>query len=145
MPKALTSDASPKPLEDFYLIGLWSYCGGERTGDVETITYCSPPQLQFWFNPTDVWGLKDAALQDALGDNLRKGLDVYGKIIRFLSWAFISATILTAAEIVLCPLAAYWRVGSRLIWVFSIVSSSSIIWIGALVLIASRRHQSLLL
>lgn len=38
-------------LHDFYQVGLWNYCAGY---DNEGITYCSPRQTAYWFNPVEI-------------------------------------------------------------------------------------------
>jgi hypothetical protein len=121
---ALAGGVSVKALKDFYLIGLWSYCEGEKIGDVETITYCSPPKFRFWFDPTDVWGLKITFLQDILGDKLQKGLDAYRKTMGWMSDAFIFATILTATESVLSLFAIFSKKGSLMICIAWMVGCS---------------------
>jgi len=38
-------------LHDFYQVGLWSFCEGYTS---EGVTYCSPPQTLYWFNPVEI-------------------------------------------------------------------------------------------
>jgi hypothetical protein len=95
-------DASSRALKDFYLVSLWSYCEGEKTEGIERITYCSSPKLQFWFNPVEVWGLRNTFLQNTLGDSLQNGLNTYRKIMGWMVWLFLSGAVLTAAEVVMC-------------------------------------------
>jgi hypothetical protein len=38
-------------LHDFYQVGLWNFCEGYND---EGITYCSPTQTLYWFNPVEV-------------------------------------------------------------------------------------------
>ena len=38
-------------LHDFYQVGLWNFCEGYRNIG---ITYCSPPQSLYWFNPVEI-------------------------------------------------------------------------------------------
>jgi hypothetical protein len=55
-----------KQLKDFYQVGLFLHCKGEKdaaTGK-ETVTYCNDRMLQFSFDPTDVWQLKNTSIQD---------------------------------------------------------------------------------
>jgi hypothetical protein len=122
---ALTGSASSKELEDFYKVGLWSYCSGKYEGGVEKYTYCSPSKTNFWFNPVDVWGLKNTSVQNVLGDDLQKGLDTYKKVSGWMNWAFIIATILTAAEFVIGFFAIFSRWGSFVVTIISTVSSPS--------------------
>ena len=119
---ALTGAASSKDLEDFYKVGLWSYCSGQYEGNVEKYTYCSPSKTNFWFNPVDVWGLKNTSVQNVLGDDFQKGLDTYKKVAGWMNWAFIIATILTAAEFVIGFFAIFSRWGSLVVTIISTVS-----------------------
>lgn len=38
-------------LHDFYQVGLWGFCEGYVN---EGVTYCSPPQTLYWFNPVEI-------------------------------------------------------------------------------------------
>lgn len=38
-------------LHDFYQVALWGFCEGYRS---EGVTYCSPPQTLYWFNPVEI-------------------------------------------------------------------------------------------
>lgn len=38
-------------LHDFYQVGLWGFCEGYLN---EGVTYCSPPQTLYWFNPVEI-------------------------------------------------------------------------------------------
>lgn len=118
---ALTGAASSKELKDFYQVGLWSYCEGEKKDGVEKITYCSSSKTQFWFNPVEVWGLQNTSVQNVLGDDLQKGLNTYKKVAGWMNWAFIIATILTAAEFVVGFFAIFSRWGSLVTTILSTV------------------------
>ncbi|KAG5974660.1 hypothetical protein E4U55_008099 [Claviceps digitariae] len=49
--KLLNSVARSLGLHDFYQVGVWNYCEGYLdTG----LTYCSPPQTFYWFNPVEI-------------------------------------------------------------------------------------------
>lgn len=118
---ALTGAASSKELKGFYQVGLWSYCEGEKKDGVEKITYCSSSKTQFWFDPIEVWGLKNTSVQNVLGDDLQKGLNTYKKVAGWMNWAFIIATILTAAEFVVGFFAIFSRWGSLVTTILSTV------------------------
>jgi hypothetical protein len=118
-----TNASADASLKDFYLIGLWSYCEGVRIDGVEEITYCSSPRVSFWFDPIDVWGLKDTYLQHVLGAKLETGLRLYRKIMGWMSFAFVFATLLTAAEFVLSRLAIHSRWAILTIWALCIVGN----------------------
>jgi hypothetical protein len=143
---ALTGAASSKELKDFYQVGLWSYCSGEKKDGVEKITYCSSSKTQFWFNPIDEWGLKNTSVQNVLGDDLQKGLNTYKKVAGWMNWAFIIATILTAAEFVVGFFAIFSRWGSLVTTILSTVSSPDIqtqqpVLMTARLLLSSSSHQ----
>jgi hypothetical protein len=126
--EALKGAASSKELKDFYKVGLWSYCEGdkdEKTG-VETITYCSKSKTNFWFDPFSVWELKDTSAQKVLGDDLQKGLDTYKKVAGWMVWAFGIALILSAAEFIIGFFAIFSRWGSLVTTIVSTVSSPPI-------------------
>ncbi len=110
---ALTGAASSKELKAFYQVGLWSYCEGDKTDGVEEITYCSSSKSSFWFDPIDVWGLKNTSAQNVLGD----------EVSQWMVYAFIIAAILTAAEIVVGIFAAFSRWGSLVVTIISTVSN----------------------
>jgi hypothetical protein len=118
----LGSANSTEHLEDFYLVGLWSYCEGKMTDGVEKITYCSAPKTKFWFDPTKVWNLEDAPMQSVLGNGLQKALDAYEWATGWMNWAFIIATALTAAEFVAGLFAISSRGGSLITLILSAVS-----------------------
>lgn len=47
-------------LHDFYSVGLWGFCEGYNG---QGVTYCSPPQTLYWFNPVEI--LKNELLAGA--------------------------------------------------------------------------------
>lgn len=55
MPNAslINSIAQSIGLHDFYQVGLWNFCEG-YFGGTPGITYCSPPQTLYWFDPVSV-------------------------------------------------------------------------------------------
>lgn len=124
--QALQGAASSKELKDFYQIGLWNYCEGDKDDKgKETITYCSPRKSNFWFNPFEVWELKGTSAQKVLGDDLKKGLDVYQKATKWMFAAFIITICLTAAEFLVGIFAIFSRWGSL---VTTIVSTAQTIF-----------------
>ncbi|KAF1913899.1 integral membrane protein-like protein [Ampelomyces quisqualis] len=126
--EALKGAASSKELKDFYQVGLWSYCEGdkdEKTG-VETITYCSKSKSNFWFDPFSVWELKDTSAQKVLGEDLQKGLNTYKKVAGWMVWAFGIALLLSAAEFIIGFFAIFSRWGSL---VTTIVSTAQTLFV----------------
>ncbi|KAF2818172.1 hypothetical protein CC86DRAFT_435150 [Ophiobolus disseminans] len=110
-------------IKDFYLVGLWSYCEGDNTSGIEETTYCSSPTTSFWFNPIDVWGLRNTSALNVHRDHLQKGLDAYRKVVGWMSCSFIVATILTAAEFVTSFFTCFTRKASMLTLILSVTSS----------------------
>lgn len=47
----INSIARTLGLHDFYRVGLWGFCEGYNG---EGVTYCSPPQTLYWFNPVEI-------------------------------------------------------------------------------------------
>ncbi len=109
-------------MEDFYTIHLWNYCSGTKDG---TITFCSPRQASYWFNPVDVWKLSGAApgadvnLDDVIPGDLQKGLDTYQKVVKWMFAIYVIALCATAAEIVVGIFAIFSRWGSFVTTVIS--------------------------
>lgn len=126
--QALQGAASSKELKDFYQVGLWSYCEGDKddkTGK-ETITYCSASKSNFWFDPFSVWELKDTSAQKVLGEDLQKGLNTYKKVAGWMVWSFGIALILSVAEFIIGFFAIFSRWGSL---VTTIVSTAQTVFI----------------
>ncbi|KAF2823242.1 hypothetical protein CC86DRAFT_328374 [Ophiobolus disseminans] len=127
--EALQGQASAGHLKDFYQVGLWSYCEGDKdpkTG-VETITHCSSSKSNFWFDPFTVWNLKNSTAQKIVGDEkLEKGLNTYKKVSGFMIWSFGIALALSAAEIIIGFFAIFSRWGSL---VTTIISTAQTIFI----------------
>jgi len=127
--QALQGAASSKDLKDFYQVGLFSYCEGDKddkTG-VETITYCSGGKTNFWFDPFSVWELKDTSAQKVLGEDLQKGLNAYRKASGWMIWSFGIALVLSAAEFIIGFFAIFSRWGSLVTTIVSTAQSVFII------------------
>lgn len=140
-PDEFLGSAKSKVLKDFYLIGLWSYCEGQKTGGVEGITYCSSPKFQFWFDPTNVWGLRNTILKNGLGEKLHGRLHRYSKVMGWMNCAFVFAVVLIAAELVWCLL-CFSRTGSLVVWILCIVRVPRHFRLCLLVLTSSRPRRS---
>ncbi|GMF72235.1 unnamed protein product [Aspergillus oryzae] len=87
-------------LNDFYSIGLWSYCTGNITdnGTYKT-TYCSKPRGGFWFDPIDTWGLNGTNTNDFLPGKLKKSLNMYRNVSLWMAIIYLIAVIATVLEI----------------------------------------------
>ena len=119
--------ATDHKLKGFYTIGLWNYCEGDKTGNTTTkaggtqssfdpaaekITYCSTKKESFWFNPVEVWGLNDTAVQQYVPKQLDSGLKVYQKVVRFMFIVYVVAIVSTAVEVLVGIFALFSRWGS---------------------------------
>jgi hypothetical protein len=120
---ALGRVASAKQLKDFYQVGLFSYCEGDKDPKTfeEKITYCSARKFQFHFDPMEVWGLQNTSVQNLLGDNFNKGMNAYAKAAGWMNWAFVITLVLTAVEFVVGFFAIFSRWGSLVTTVISTV------------------------
>ena len=115
-------------VKDFYHVSLWNYCSGDfqtnSTGSVtDHVTYCSPHQNEFWFNPVDVWGLNNTGIDQFFSKELRDGLNTYRIVAKWMFIAYIVALISTIAEILVGFLALFSRLGSLATTIVSSISS----------------------
>ncbi|OAL56801.1 integral membrane protein-like protein [Pyrenochaeta sp. DS3sAY3a] len=138
--QALQGAASAKELKDFYQVGLWSYCEGDKRDGKEVITYCSARKFNFWFDPFHVWQLKDTSAQKVLGEDFQKGLDAYKKVAGWMTWGFVIALILTAVEFVIGFFAICSRWGSL---VTTIVSTAQTVFVLAAAITATAVYAAL--
>jgi hypothetical protein len=124
---ALKGVATSKDLKDFYTVGLWNYCEGDTDDDGKNpeVTYCSPRKASYWFNPIDVWDLKNTTTQELFGSKMQKGLNAYKKVAGWMFAAYVIAFFVTVAEIVLGIFAIFSRWGSFVTTIASSVSSIS--------------------
>ncbi|KAF2814865.1 integral membrane protein-like protein [Mytilinidion resinicola] len=122
---ALKGAASSKDLKDFYTVGLWNYCEGDtdKDGKNPVVTYCSPRKTSYWFNPIEVWDLKNTTAQKIFGDKMQKGLNDYKKVTGWMFAAYVIAFWVTVAEIVLGIFAIFSRWGSFVTTIASSVST----------------------
>jgi len=122
--KALQNTQASGNLQDFYDVGLWNYCSGNKSGSTYTITYCSSRQASFWFNPVSVWGLNTTSQVDnAIPQKLNDGLKVYEKVAKFMFACYIVAGCVTIAEIIVGIFAIFSRWGSMATTIVSCASS----------------------
>jgi SUR7/PalI family len=111
-------------LWDFYDIGLWDYCAGNKTSDAHfNVDYCSPAKAMFWFDPETVWGLNGTGGNSLFSDDLKDGLRVYHKVSKWMFIAYMVAIISTAAELLVGISAIFSRMGSCITSIISSVSA----------------------
>ena len=114
---------------DFYHVSLWNYCAGNFStnstgGSFDNVTYCSPRQKDFWFNPVDVWNLNNSNTDQFFSSKLKSGLEAYRKTAHWLYVAYVVAVLTTAAEILVGVSALFSRLGSLATTLVSVVSST---------------------
>jgi hypothetical protein len=111
--EALQGVSTDKELKDFYQVGLWNYCEGDiQTNGDYKITHCSSRKANFWFNPVDVWELKNTTADELFPDKLQDGLNAYQKASKWMFTAFVIAICLTIAEFIIGIFAIFSRWGS---------------------------------
>jgi hypothetical protein len=123
---ALQAETDSKQLKDFYQVGLFLYCKGEKdtaTGK-EIVTYCSDRKLQFYFDFTDLWQLKNTSIQYVRAEEFEKGIQAYKKAVGWMNWVFVIALALTAAECIIGFFAIFSRWGSLVTTIVSTVGCS---------------------
>jgi len=122
--KALDQAEKDADLRDFYDIGLWGYCAGNKTskGNFE-VDYCSPKEASFWFNPVAIWKLNNTGISELLPSNLQSGLNTYEKISKWMFIAYMIAIGTTALELVIGISAICSRLGSCVTTLVSVVST----------------------
>ena len=125
-----TTDVAKKALNitDFYHISLWNYCSGDfgknsSGGTVDHVTYCSPHETEFWFDPVKVWGLNNTNIDKFFSKELRDGLNTYKTVAKWMSIAYIVALVTTIVEILVGFLALFSRLGSVATTIMSSISS----------------------
>jgi hypothetical protein len=112
---ALALAKSNNDVRDFYDIGLMGYCAGNKTssGSYE-VDYCSKPKAQFWFDPVSVWKLNSTTsdTEDILPSNLKKAINTYKTVSKWMFIAYAIALIATIVELVVGLCAICSRLGS---------------------------------
>lgn len=113
-------------LKDFYDIGLWGYCSGNKisSGDYQ-VTYCSPRESAFYFNPVTMWKLNATGVSDMLPTGLQDAIKTYSQVSRWMFIAYIIALLSTAAELLIGLTAVLSRLGSL---VTSIISAVCVVF-----------------
>lgn len=106
-------------ISDFYQIGLWNYCDGNKTNSDFNVDFCSKPEQNYFFNLTEVWGLSGSE-ENLIPKTLSDGLKAYQKVAHWMFIAYSVALAATALEIFVGFFAVFSRWGSC---VTTIVSS----------------------
>jgi hypothetical protein len=125
-------------LKDFYDIGLWNYCYGNKTshGDYE-ITHCTARQSEFYFDPITVWHLNDTTVdgvKPVLPSKLQDGINTYRTVAKWMFIGYCIAAGATVVELLVGLLAIFSRLGSLLT---SLVSAISFLFTAAATITAT--------
>ncbi|KAI4183278.1 MAG: hypothetical protein LQ346_006383 [Caloplaca aetnensis] len=110
-------------VKDFYHVSLWNYCAGDFDNGADKVTYCSPRQNEFWFNPVDVWGMNRTGIDQLFSKELRDGLNAYRVAAKWMFIAYIVAVVTTIVEILVGFFALFSRLGSLATTIVSTISS----------------------
>lgn len=103
----INSIAQSIGLHDFYQVGLWNFCEGYLH---EGVTYCSPPQTLYWFNPVEI--LTNELLSGAtiaLPTQVVTILSVLRITSQIMFGFFLTAAVLAFLLVFLSPLALVSR------------------------------------
>lgn len=109
-------------IADFYDIGLWGYCQGNVTDSKTTVTSCTNPKAEYYFNPSSVLGVSESELEEELGSGVKKIMKVYKAVSKWMFIAYLVAFIATCAQILVGIFAICSRWGSCVTTIVSIVS-----------------------
>jgi hypothetical protein len=110
---ALTQADQDAELMDFYDIGLWGYCSGNKAsnGDYQ-VTYCSPREAEFYFNPITMWKLNDTGVSNVLPTSLQDAITAYSNVSKWMFIAYAIALLSNVAELFIGLSAIFSRIGS---------------------------------
>ncbi|KAJ5163099.1 Actin cortical patch SUR7/pH-response regulator PalI [Penicillium coprophilum] len=120
--ETITTLKNDADIAGFYDIGLWGYCEGNSTKGKNTISSCTDPKAQFYFNPSSVLGISESQLEKELGSGFKKTLNVYKAVSKWMFIAYLVAFIATCAQVLLGIFAIFSRWGSCVTTIVSIVS-----------------------
>ncbi|KAL9121686.1 MAG: hypothetical protein Q9187_001752 [Circinaria calcarea] len=121
-------------IRDFYTISLWNYCTGKgvpvkksklATGSQKSTVadFCTKRKTQFWFNPSEVWGLNQTSTFKTPKD-FDKVIDNYKtRAARWITALYILTVTSTCIEILVGIGALFSRLGSLFTTLSSLVST----------------------
>ncbi|PMD56776.1 uncharacterized protein K444DRAFT_615190 [Hyaloscypha bicolor E] len=105
-------------LHDFYQVGLWNFCEGYND---EGITYCSPTQTLYWFNPIEIL-LNEllAGATIALPAEINNILNLIKIASHLMFGFFLTGVCMNFVNIFLAPIVLYsrWWSFPFAIWTF---------------------------
>lgn len=119
---ALEEAEKDSELRDFYNIGLFGYCSGEKKGKDFDVDFCSKPKGSFWFNPLEVWHLNISGLPDLLPKHLQSELKTYQKVSHWMFVSYVLAFVTTCVQLLVGFSAIFSRIGSLFTTIVAVVS-----------------------
>lgn len=99
-------------LRDFYDVGLFGYCEGEKHGSTFDVDFCSKPVGSFWFNPLVVWHLNVSGVHDLFPSHLQSNLKTYQKVSHWMFVAYVLAFATIVVQLLVGISAIFSRIGS---------------------------------
>ncbi|KAF1973185.1 integral membrane protein [Bimuria novae-zelandiae CBS 107.79] len=94
-------------LHDFYQVGLWGFCEGYVN---EGVTYCSPPETLFWFNPVEILTRElFAGASINLPTDINDILDLIRIVSHVMFGFFLTSACLSFVLMFLLPISIYSR------------------------------------
>lgn len=112
-------------LRDFYDIGLFGYCEGEKHGKTFDVDFCSKPKGSFWFNPLVVWHLNVSGVHDLFPSHLESNLQTYQKVSHWMFVAYVLAFATLVVQLLVGISAIFSRIGSIFTTIVSAVCPAS--------------------
>ena len=121
-------------IEDFYTISLWNYCAGKGVpakksrlaagSQKSTVAdFCTQRNTQFWFNPSEVWGLNETSTFKIPKD-FDKVVDNYKtRAAKWITALYILTVTSTVIEILVGIGGLFSRLGSLFTTLSSLVST----------------------
>ncbi|KAM0485534.1 hypothetical protein ACHAPE_001032 [Trichoderma viride] len=114
-------------LRDFYDVGLFGYCEGEKKGSTFDVDFCSKPVGSFWFNPLVVWHLNVSGVHDLFPSHLQSNLKTYQKVSHWMFVAYVLAFATLVVQLLVGISAIFSRIGSIFTTIVSAVASGFLI------------------
>lgn len=108
-------------LHDFYQVGLWGFCEGYKS---DGVTYCSPPQTLYWFNPVEI--LRNELLAGAsinLPNDINDILDLIKLASQIMFGLFLTGACLSFVLIFIAPISIYTRWLALPVAIFSFLNA----------------------
>lgn len=108
-------------LHDFYQVGLWGFCEGYKA---DGVTYCSPPQTLYWFNPVEI--LRNELLAGAsinLPNDINDILDLIKLASQVMFGLFLTGACLSFVLIFIAPISIYTRWLALPVAIFSFLNA----------------------